>query len=102
MIYILKTGRIKRVELPELTRGVPKVLAVDINNNVYVARGHSDEGFILTMLDGDYNVRAKHALDILEEILSLWIKITIFKNNDISSSFKKVTPTCVFVTRRAN
>ncbi|XP_028406175.1 uncharacterized protein LOC114528697 [Dendronephthya gigantea] len=84
IMIIHETGKIKRVEIPEFAGYILKALAVDMNNNIYVVRGRSREVFILTILDENYNVKANHTLDFLEDksVLSS-VKIAICKDDDI-------------------
>ena len=49
VMIILKTRKIKRVELPKLTH-YPVALAVDINNNVYAMRTRLGERFMLKFI----------------------------------------------------
>ena len=81
---ILKTEKIKQVELPEFRRYFPVALAVSMNNNVYVVRRHFDEGFILTILDENCEAKAEHKLDFLGRPKnSSLIRIAVYKDSDI-------------------
>ncbi|XP_028415719.1 uncharacterized protein LOC114539291 [Dendronephthya gigantea] len=84
IIIILRTGEIKRVEVPELGRYFPMALAVDVNDNVYVVRMLFTGGFLLTILNDNYTIKAENRLGTLwteDAFQEVWIAIC--KNKDI-------------------
>ncbi|XP_028415710.1 uncharacterized protein LOC114539284 [Dendronephthya gigantea] len=84
IIFILKTGKLTRVEVPEFGRYFPLALAVDINDNVYVVSMFLNGGFLLTILDENFNVKAENRLDSFQtEDASRKVRIAICENNDI-------------------